>query len=292
MAASRPGFGPVTDDVVFGASVLAALNAGTSRRTRDGSWRPDKPFLTGDGLKVTMRRAAGLTPEDVLTVPLRFQVPPTGDLARAYHFSWGTWDTVSAGQQARPGGRQLLEVSIDTLLMDRLAADASSGVVVWDGAADPQRMLEELRWIAGVDDAARGPAAAFRLVINQPAVWPKPIVNMVAVLTAVEPRQQAGSLATEYLSATFMQLPPEEVQRRQRTTSKPKVTHTLAGGDTLYALAVRYVHQASLWRNIAAANGITGVSPHSAADLAAWAKRHHKRKLVIPTVYTTGVTSP
>lgn len=294
MAASRPNLGPVTGDIAIGDAGLTGLSKRSVQRTRDGSWRPDKPFLSGDGLKLTMRRAAGLTPEDVLRVPLRFQVPPTGDLSRSYHFNWSTWDTISAGQQARPGGRQLLELSIDTLLMDQITADASSGLVVWDGAADPQRMLDELRWIAGLDDASRGPAAPFRLVINQPAIWPDPIVNVVAVLTAVEPRQQAGSIATEYLSATFLQLPQQEIDRQQRSAAKPKRTHKLVDGDNLHGLATHFLHRASDWRVIATANGITGVSPGSAPELAAWAKRHHKTTLVIPTVkiYSNAVRTP
>ena len=239
-----------------------------------------------------MRRAAGLTPRDVLRVPFRFQVPPTGDFQRSYRYTWSPFDTVSGGQGARRGGRQLLEVRFDTLFMDRLAAEASSGVVVWDGAADPQRMIDELRWIAGMDDAGRGPAVPFRLVVNQPAIWPDPVVNMVAVLTAVEPRQQAGSLATEYVSLTFLEYPEQEAGRRQRQSSKPKRTHTLRSGDTLHRIAIRYLDRASAWRNIAAANGIRGVAPGSASELAAWARKHHKRTLVIPTVYTNRVSTP
>lgn len=289
MAASRPGSGPVASIDTPGTP-----SARSRRQTVDGTWRPNTPFNSAAGLKVTMRRSAGLTPDDVLRVPLRFQVPPTGDHRRSYRFNWSTWDTISSGQRARPMGAQLLELQVDTMLLDDLAANASRGVVVWDGAADPQRMLAELRYIAGVDEDRRGPACPFRLVVSQPAIWPDPVVSMVAVLTAIEPNQQAGSLATEYLSATFLQYPDENVKGEQRPRSVEKRTHTLVDRDTLHALATTLLHQASLWQDIAKSNGISGVSPSSASDLAAWAKKHHKTTLVIPKfeTRTSGARTP
>jgi hypothetical protein len=280
MAATRPGWGAID---LSGVGVADAVTRGGRAATRTGSWRPDTPFLTSDGLKVTMRRAAGLTPDDVLRVPLRFQVPPTGDLRRAFRFNWATYDTLAGGQRARPQGPELL--------VDRLTADASTGVVVWDGAPDPERLLEELRWIAGMDQTEKQPPSPFRLVISQSAVWNDPVVNIVAALTAVEPTQRAGSLGTEYVSLTFKELPDQD-DDGQRSSAKPKRSHKLVEGDTLHKLAVGHFHQASRWRNIAEANGITGVRASSASDLAAWAKKHHKTTLVFPKIYVTAVKTP
>lgn len=275
--ASRPRLGDVVPQSLgFPGSGLIPTG-----RTRDGSWRPDRPFSSADGLRVTMRRAAGLTPKGILTVPLRFQVPPMGDFRRPYRFSWSTFDTVSGGQHSRPMGAQLLEVQIDTMLLDRLAADATSGVVIWDGAADPQRVINELRYIAGVDDARKGKAAPFRLTISQPIVWRDPLVSIVATLTSIEPSQSPGDVATERLSVSFLEY-PELATGRQRRNLKEQRTHHLKASDDLYEIAKRYFHAASGWRKIAAANGIKGVSPGSEAELAAWAKRHHKTNLVIP----------
>lgn len=275
--ASRPRLG----DVVPASEGFRGIPAITVGRTRDGSWRPDRPFSSSDGLRVTMRRAAGLTPKGVLTVPMRFQVPPLGDFRRPYRFNWATFDTVSAGQHSRPMGAQLLEIQIDTMLLDRLAADATSGVVIWDGAADPQRVIDELRYIAGMDDARKGKAEPFRLTITQPAVWREPLVSIVATLTSIEPSQSPGDVGTERLSVGFLQYSELE-SGRQRRTVKEQRRHDLKAGDDLYELAKRYFHTASGWRKIADANGIKGVSPGSEAELAAWAKRHHKTNLVIP----------
>jgi hypothetical protein len=252
-------------------------------KTTDGTWRPDTPFLTTDGLKVTMRRAAGLTPKGILDVPMRFQAPPLGAFPRPYRFNWATFDTVSGGQHSRPMGAQLLDLRIDTLLMDRLVADATTGVVVWDDAPDPQRVLEELRFIAGADDDRKGPAAPFRLVVNQPAVWEDPVVDMVATLTGVEPSQQPGEIGTEYLSLSFLEYPELKAGRQHRNEQPAKDHKVSLGKDDLYELAKRYLHSPSKWREIAKANGITGVSPGSESDLATWMRRHHKRSLRIPS---------
>jgi hypothetical protein len=278
--ASRPNSGRV--------GPIASINPppGARRpnaRTEDGTWRPRTPFRSNVGLRITMSRASGLTPDGVLHIPLRFQVPALNDLRRSYQANWATYDTVSGGQRSRPMGAQLLSLQVDTMLLDHPSATASESVVVWDGAPDPQRVLAELRYIAGVDDARKGKAAPFRLVIEQPVVWDKPVVTMVATLTTIEPSLPANEIGTEYLSATFLEY-AEQSAGQQRRHAKPPQRHTLRRGDTLHELAKRYLHQASAWRQIAKANGITGVRPGSASDLAAWAKRHHKTTLVIPRV--------
>lgn len=244
-------------------------------KTTDGSWRPDQPFTSVDGLKITLRREANLTPAGVLKVPMRFQVPVLDSLPRPWRFNWSTYDTVSGGQRARPMGSQLLDLQVSTLLMDRLAAEASN-VVVWGSAPFPQRVIDELRYI-------QRKAAPFRLVINQPAIWPEPVVNIVAVLTGVEPTIQSADIGTEALSISLLEYPETTVSSQRRATSSAK-RHTLRAGDTLHKLAVRYLHAASGWKAIAKKNGITGVSANSAADLAKWAKRNHKTSLLMPEV--------
>lgn len=278
MTASQPGRGQVV-----GAKQLVA-SRGFSGSTSDGTWRPDQPFA-GEGLKVTLRAAHGVTDPKVLKVPLRFQAPVTDDFSRAFAFPWSTYTTLRAGQRSRPMGADLLSIPVATLLMDGPAQDSSSGVVVWEFAPYPQRVLAELRYIAGLGPAGkRGVATPFRLTINQPSVWgDEPLVNMLAVLTAISATQRAGSVGTEYLDVTFMEFAEDELARQRQPKDAERVRyHTLTAGDTLHDLAVRYYHQASAWRHIATANGLTGVRASSAAELAAWAKKHHKKRLKIP----------
>jgi hypothetical protein len=95
---------------------VAAPNTFSGGKTSDGTWRPDQPF-SGDGLKVTLRAAHGVTDPKVLKVPLRFQAPVTDDFSRAFSFPWSTYDTLRAGQRSRPMGAELLSIPVATLLM-------------------------------------------------------------------------------------------------------------------------------------------------------------------------------
>lgn len=269
--------------VVIGQSAQPVTGTALGGRTSDGSWRPDTPFASASGLKLTMRRAENLTPSGVLVSPLRFQVPLMNEFGRAHRFNWSTLDTLSAGQRSRPMGAQLLELSMETMLMDRLAAEATSGLVVWGDAPSPQRVIDELRFIAGVDRDRRGKAAPFRLVVNQPAVWRNPLVDVVATLQAITVTQKPGHVGTEFIALSFLEY-REGDTGRQRVHRKASRKHKLVTGDTLYKLARDLLHRASDWREIAKANGITGVSARDAGELAAWAKRHHKSTLTIPRV--------
>lgn len=245
-----------------------------------GKWRPNHRFASSGGLKLTMRAEPHLTDPLRLRVPLRFQTPSIGDLARPEDFNHATYDTLAAGQRSRPMGDQLQQVSVQTMLLDPVAQNFSDrALVAWPFAPDPQAVLEELRCIAGMRRAWA--PTPFRLVLENAAVWDRPIVNMTAWLTHIEPTQKGGEVGTEYLTATFLECIPDSVGRRQRRR-RPR-SHRLEGGDTLYGLATRYYHRPSFWTKIEKANGIRGVTPGSASELAAWAKKHHKSELAIPT---------
>lgn len=280
MAGTRPHCGPVE----VGAPTLEPVthkHAGGS--IKNGLWRPDDKFHGKFGLRLTMRREHGVTRGEVLQVPFRFQVPVMGNFDRQYQFNWATFDTIRVGEKSRPDGRQLLVLQINTMFLDSDAAHAATRTVVWHGRRDPQRMIEELKWIMGYTPGST--AQVFRLVISQPAIWGhKPLVNMLATLTVCEPVQQAGEVGAEYLNATFEEFPEDEdIARKQRPQHHGATKVKLKPGDTLYEIAKKsHFHQASSWKTIAKANGITGVSPSSADELAGWAKKHHKTDLRIP----------
>lgn len=273
---SRPRRGAVA------VAGTVALRRAKAARSKNGRWRPDRPFDHDDGIKITMRRERGVTEGDVLRVPFRFQVPSLGELTRSYRYQWSTYDTLSLGQRSRPIGQQLLELSVNTMLLDDASADAAEGIVVWNGVADPQAMINELRWIMG--QAPGSEPQIFRLVLNQPAVWgDTPLINMLACLTSLDVTEKPDEIGTEYLSATFLQFKEDEVGRKQRPQKHGASKHKLRAGDTLYEIAKKsHFHQPSAWKKIAKANGITGVSPNDADELKAWAKRHHKTELKIP----------
>lgn len=252
-------------------------------RYKNGLWRPDQGFTKKFGVRIVLRHEKGVTLGDVLRVPMRFQAPSLNQLQRAYQFNWATYDTVRLGQKSRPDGRQLLTLDVDTLLMTLDTADASTGVVVWRGRSDPQRMLDELRWIQGYTPGSQ--PQVFRLVLSQPEVWGShAIVNMLAVITGVTATQQQNEQGAEYVTVSFEEFSAnEQIERKQRPVSHGQATWRLHAGDTLYEIAKKsHFHQPSAWKTIAKANGIAGVSPSSASDLAAWAKKHHKATIAIP----------
>jgi hypothetical protein len=283
--ATRPGLGRVAaagsiGTALTGVDLSARLGPG---RYHNGLWRPDMPFHGAFGVRIVMRHEPGVTKGDILRVPFRFQTPSLNSLDRPYQYTWATYDTIRVGQKARPFGRQLLTVQVNTMFMDGPSADASQGVVIWPHRAEPQRMLEELRWIMGYEDKSE--ADVFRLVLSQPAVWgSQPLVNMLATLITVEPVQQQDEIGTEYVGVTFQEFPvDEEIARKQRPQAYGATRWTLRAGDTLYEIAKKsHWHQPSAWKTIAKANGIIGVSPSSAGELEAWAKKHHKTQLSIP----------
>lgn len=252
--------------------------------TASGTWRPDLPFDGDDGLKVTLRREPGMTPAGLLAVPFRFQVGPMDTLARPWTFDWQTVNTVAAGEQAREAGPQLDRISFATMFLDE-----DLQWMVWTGSLDVQRLLDELR-------ALLEAPAPFRLTIGQAALWgPKPLVNMIAVFTSITPEQRGGEIGTEYASVEFLEVKRERLQQassrtRPSASSVPR-RHTLKAGDTLYKVALAAYKQSSQWRPIAEANGITGVSPDDAGELAAWARRHGRSTLRIPATQAAFVST-
>jgi hypothetical protein len=284
--ASRPNTGPVVVSQVPQptTSGTSSQRAKQARRIMalTGEWRPNTPFSTDDGLKVTLAREPGLTPDDRLLVPMRFQCPITGDFARDWTFEWAKFQTLRLGERSIPQGRPLRSFPFSTMLMNDDAA-ATADFVVWDGAADPQAVIRELAAVLGDDQAAGDESARpapFRLTVSQQALWPGFLVNTRAVLTTLRATQRGGEPGVEYLDLTFDEYEPLEADRRTGNTSR---RHTLRPGvDDLYEIAKRYLRSPSKWRLIANANGIKGVSPGSEAELSKWAKKHKKKTLTIP----------
>jgi hypothetical protein len=286
VSARRPGRGQVgqIDPVTGGSGAPTDIAAARAQRRHDGTWRPDKPYENDNGLRITMRRAPGITDPDVLKVPMRFQAPIVGDLVRQFGFNWATYDTLRLGQRARPMGRQLLELPISTMLLDGHAQWASRGIVVWPHAPEPLKVIDELKYIAGMVPGSR--ATPFRLTITQPSVWGSDVVvNMLAVLTRVSATQKAGQVGTEYLDATFLESDEDETSRRRQPRDDEKTRyHDFDPADSLslHGLARRYYHRPSAAKYVATANGIKGVSASSEAGLARWMTLHHRKRLRIP----------
>lgn len=284
MASRKPGQGQVI--AVTGTRALElrrrreeeARKRAARAAPHNGRWRPEGSWQ-GEGLKVALRRIKGLTDNDVLAVPLRFQVPPIGELGREWNYEWSKFTTLRRGERSRPMGRTLQTLDFSTMLLDHWAQEDAMGFVVWPHAPEPQKVLRELRWIMGV---ARGSdqSSPFRLVISEMAVWDEYLVNGTFVLKRLRATQKQ-TRGTEYVDLGFEEYDPLEVGKRAQ--GKPDRWHTLRRGDDLYEIAKKYLRAPSKWRAIASANGIAkSVSPGSETELAKWAKRHNRKRLKIP----------
>lgn len=256
-------------------SIASTFGGVTPSETASGAWRHDKPFDGDDGLKITLRHEPGMTPAGMLKVPFRFQAPPLDSLQRPWTYAWDTSGTVSAGEQARENGPQLDRVSFQTMFLDE-----ELEWMVWAGSLNVQRMLDELR-------ALLDAPAPFRLTIGQPALWgPRPLVSMIAVFTSITAEERGGEVGTEYTSVEFLEVKRQRLQQQSGRTRPGAASvlrrHDLRKGDTLYRVSLDAYKRHGEWRRIADANGIQGVTPDDAGELATWAKRHSRSSLRIP----------
>jgi hypothetical protein len=280
---NKPGQGPIAVFRPGGSNPIESkpgtgLHLTKVPRRFSGTYRPRKRFEGTEGLQVTLRRVKGVTRNGALLVPFRFQVPPINEFARQWHHEWTKYGTLRMGERARPQGTTLKSLPFSTIFLDPPAQDDVS-FVIWDGAPEPQKLIDELAWLMEH-------AVVFRLVIAQPAVWGKDrLVNRLAYLSDMQATQKNGEVGSEYLDLVFDQWKEAEADRRRRRPRDEDKTrkHKLrAGKDDLYEIAKRYYKQPSAWRKIAKANGIKGVSPGSEAELTKWAKKHRKKTLKIP----------
>lgn len=296
MTARRPNRGPVAHtplrvrppDDVREAEILDGLVKPSAMR--NGRWRPNKRFQRQTGLLVTLRRERGLTDPKRLLSPFRFPVPITNSFDMPYRHPWAQTDTISAGPQLRDQDSDLAEWTFTTLLLDPIALrEADRRLSVHGYVPFPQLYLTELRSIAGELPGHR--ATPFRIVVSQPMMWDEPLVNSAAVLTGIVATVPPAEEGVIQLSLTVQRLPDSEIQRRRqpRPDEQKRTYDPPAPGrdrrdrvDELYEIAKKFYGEPSMWRRIAKANGIKGVAPGSAAQLARWMKQHHKKKLAIP----------
>ena len=264
----KPGVGAV-------GRLSPTWSTAASKTTRSGKWRPQKPFES-EAMQVILLREQGITRPGYLGHQFRFQTGPLDSFPRDRAREWSSYRTISDGEFDRSGGRTLATPSFSVLLHDE-----PKDWMVWRGTFDVQRMIQELN--ALVDGEV-----IFRLVVGQPALWGgRPLLSILAKLTAVTPEQRAGEIGSEYVTLAFQE------HRRQRLIAKgarkrPSATsqtrrYTLKDGDTLYSIAkAAYSGTASAWRAVAKKNGITGVDPGDRNALKAWARRKNKKTIVLP----------
>lgn len=223
-------------------------------------------------LYVFMKRKADYTAPGILDVPFAFQVPPTGGLTLDGSFSHSDYDTLRLGQRSRAIGPQLRDISFATLFLDYS--------VGWDNAIpgaefDALGRADELFEIM---DAG----TPFTLLVGNPKLRDSWDYEGLATLRTVRCEERDGEPDARYVDATFKEYEALKVQVNRRSAKiEQRRSHTLTSKDTLGKLAKKFYGDPSLWYKIASDNGIRGVTANSAKQLAAWAKKHSKKKLKV-----------
>lgn len=243
------------------------------------------------GLRVTLRRCR-YTEKGVLIKPMDFQVAPVDEFGWDASYAWTDYDTISAGQFSRRGGRQLRTLNITTLAVDWSAPWA----VIQTGRRERPRNDDDYYGRAGGPwkvakrlDRLVVRGSPILLIVRNPALYKQPDVQMIVTLRSASIRERAGEPDARYFDLSFTEYRLPKVARRkygERSELPAQVFLTREGiaienkrrgkslddGDTgkiprhqigtkkspatLRKLAKHYYGTPSEWKRIARANDI------------------------------------
>lgn len=240
--------------------------------------------MSGDGLLVRMARIPGLTDPDLLTIPYHFQCPPLEEFAVQHAFSFSDYDTVNSGQFSRRGGRQLRQVTFDSLAVDFEAswqAQPRSGASLSE-QFDMDEYGDRLRRISDS-------GTPFRLLVTHQfsvrasGAVVEPELDMEATLRTLTVTERAGEPDTRYFNVSFVEWRDPVVSRRKASKWPVTITFNYKKGQnptdwatqatqhngrrvslvgirkplTLERLARHFYAKPSLGRHIGQANGMS-----------------------------------
>jgi hypothetical protein len=245
---------------------------------------PDRPesVPTGDGLRVGMRRIAGLTASGILEIPFVFQVPPLEEFTESGSHAHTEYDTIGQGQFSRATGRQLREYSFQTL-----ALDSTPG---WSQIQEynPHPILVKRELMAIMDSGT-----PFQLFAHQMELWGVYDINVPATLRSVSSTEKAGEIDARYFSLGFKEFRSAAIRTRVRGKGRPRgssqhgpksvLVRSLPGAQaTLHKLAKRHYGSPAQWRVLTtvASNGLAEVGPSD--DLRRVFKASPTKRLIVP----------
>lgn len=225
-----------------------------------------------DGLRIILERIPGLTKKGVLSTRYLFTVPPLNNFSRTRSHSHTEYETLSAGQFSRPGGRELMAIQFETMFV---AYKPNWGLVDEDANWNPNPRL--LTWeLEDIVDSG----TPFVFTAYDPVFPQRNEFRMWATLRSIEVDMRAGEDDARYINVSFREFRDPTVIERGRKKAKghthrlpttvevhkdgsarelsSKGKHgTLIPGKpmTLALLAKHFYGETSQWRKIVAVNG-------------------------------------
>ena len=201
-------------------SVDRQLVAADNARGNRGAFQVIVP--EGEGLLVALYGIEGLTAPDILKRPFYFQCPPLESFSVSTAFNWSTWQTISQGDMASPGGKALSTISFQTLFVE--------GEQTWTFRSSPERGA------LGVPTNPQATAARLRAIVNRGTpfglvvgnreLWTNndvhwgPVNGNAAVITQADIEERVGEEDARYVSVTFQEYREPKLVRRGQGKKK------------------------------------------------------------------------
>lgn len=256
--------------VTTSATAVARAEAAAARARMQAK----EPVYGGQGLRVRLMAEKGLTAPGLLAQPFRFQMPPTEDFSIGYSHAHTDYDTIGGEQLSRPGAVALRTVSFSTLFLDydvSWQAYHRGAVGATAAPIPPDIVTEELEEVLTE-------GTPVRLQVGRVTdVWE---LNMMATLRTLEVSERAGEPDARYVNVGFVEFKkPDKIARKKlgkkratgaappnqyNPTTPTSVPIRVGDTRTLHGLAIEFYGSAEKWRVIAAASGLTNVSPSEA----------------------------
>lgn len=168
------------------------------------------------GLHIVLRRCR-YTKKGVLKEPMRFQIAPVDEFGWDVAYAWNDYDTISAGQFSRRGGRQLRTIQITTLAMDWSAPWA----VVQTGRRERPRDEDDYYGRAGGPwkiakrlDNLVTQGTPLLLIVRNPQLYKAPDVQMIVTLRSANLRERAGEPDARYFDLGFTEYRVPKISRK------------------------------------------------------------------------------